>query len=50
MTGGRSIMELITRAKIILYVILVDFDHYYEEAKGYFQQAAAKGLVEMKLS
>jgi len=51
LTGGLSLMEKITRAKTKLYIVLVD-DHagvdVYSETKGYFQQAAEKGLVEMK--
>ena len=39
-------MELITRAKTKLYIVLVhDFLGYYSETKGYFQQAAEAGLV-----
>ena len=48
-TGGLRLMELITRAKTKLYILLED-DVYggYSETKGYFQQAAEEGLVEMK--
>ena len=46
-TGGLSIMELITRAKIHLSVIFVDSGPYYAETKKYFQQVADLGLVEM---
>ena len=46
-TVGDHIMELITRAKTNLSVILVGKDFEYEETKEYFQQAADKGLIEV---
>ena len=47
--GGGFLMEQITRAKTKLYFWLVDhgYGSYYSEAKGYFQQAAEEGLVEI---
>ena len=48
-TSGEFLLEMITRAKTMLYVLLVDNgDSLYSEAKGYFQQAAEQELVEMK--
>ena len=44
-------MEMITRAKTMLYVLLVDLgndDAVYSKIKGDFQQAAEQRLVEMK--
>ena len=41
------ILELITRARIHLCVILVRDDDDYASTKKYFQQAADLGLVEM---
>ena len=38
-------MEQITRAKTKLYILLVD--RGYSKTKGYFQQAAEEGLVEI---
>ena len=46
-TGGERIMELITRARTHLCVILVGGAKYRGETKRYFQQAADKGLAEM---
>ena len=46
-TVGDHIMELITRAKTNLSVILVGTNFKYEETKEYFQQAADHGLVEI---
>merc|ERR1711971_513517 len=54
-TVGGGLMELITRARTHLSVILVEepaedkkyFEHYSAESKKYFQQAADLGLVEM---
>ena len=40
-------MELITRARTHLSVILVEDWMYYAEIKKHFQQAAELGLVEM---
>ena len=43
-------MEMITRAKTMLYILLVDhflFISDYSVNKGYFQQAAEEGLVEI---
>ena len=45
-TTGWNIMELITRARIHLYIFLVG-GWYYAKTKEYFQQAADLGLVEM---
>ena len=45
-TNGAHIMELITRAKIQLAVLLVGGLYYYE-TKLQFHQAADLGLVEM---
>ena len=51
MTDGRRIMELITRARTHLSVLLVgsDFakDQVYAKTKKHFQEAAELGLVEM---
>ena len=46
-TSGRRIMELITRARTMLHIIFTH-DDALAETKGYFQQASAKGLVEIK--
>jgi len=51
--GGRVyLMEQITRAKNKLYILLLDDlvvgDSDYSKTKGYFQQAAEEGLVQMK--
>ena len=46
--GGSGLMERITRAKTKLFIVLVDPGYGYSETKGYFQQAAKEGLVEMK--
>ena len=48
-TVGDNIMELITRARTHLYVIMVDRRDriYYAETKKYFQQAAKLGLIDM---
>ena len=48
-TVGDNIMELITRARTHLYVIMVDRGDriYYAETKKYFQQAAKLGLIDM---
>ena len=45
-THGGSIMELITRAKIHLIVIIVDGCNY-GETRSFFLKAAEVGLVEM---
>jgi len=45
--GDIELMEAITRAKTILYILLVADDEHYSETKDYFQQAAEEGLVEM---
>ena len=45
-TNGENIMELITRAKTHLSVIIV-YGRLYAETKEYFQKAADLGLVEM---
>ena len=39
-------MEMITRAKILLAVIIVEVHSAYAETKGYLQQAADQGLIE----
>ena len=44
-TSGTRIMEVITRARTHLSVILVDGDAF-AETKEYFQQAADLGLVQ----
>ena len=46
-TGGERIMELITRARTHLAVILVGAIGFRGETDRYFQQAAEKGLAEM---
>ena len=49
MTSGQDVMELITRAKVELAVIIVDEgdpDDGYEKLKEVFHQAAQMGLVE----
>ena len=51
-TSGVFLMEMITRAKTMLCIFLVD-DHEedyddYSKTKGYMKQAAEQGLVEMK--
>ena len=46
-TAGERIMELITRAKTHLSVILVGSTKNRGETKRYFQQAADKRLIEM---
>ena len=43
--GAAFLMEMITRAKTMLYILLVDHD---SKTKGFFQQAAEQRLVEMK--
>ena len=44
---GNSIMEMITRAKNLLAVIIVEGRHnLYAKTKEYFQQAAEQGLIE----
>ena len=47
-SGGSCLLEMITRAKIHLAVVLVDcgLDNLYERTMEQFQHAAAKGLVE----
>ena len=44
---GRNIMELITRARTHLVVILVDDGKVYFKTKSHFQQAANEGLVDI---
>ena len=44
---GMHILELITRARIHLSVILVRDDDDYASTKKYFQQAANLGLIDM---
>ena len=46
-TCKASIMELITRARTHLSVILVEGSDHYAKHKEYFQQAADLGLIEM---
>ena len=49
-TSGHNIMELITRAKTHLIVILVEAEgisDWYEKTKKHFHEAADLGLVEM---
>ena len=46
--GAAFLMEMITRAKTMLYVLLVSGGYLYSKTKGYFEQAAEQGLVEMK--
>ena len=51
-TNGGNLMELITRAKTHLCVILVEGDqwdvaHHYAKTKADFQQATEQGLAEM---
>ena len=49
LTSGGQQMEQITRAKTKLYILLMDSGYDdYSEAKGFFQQAAEEGLVEIK--
>ena len=45
-TSGFSIMEMITRARTHLAVILVDDDEDYTKIKKHFQKAAREGLVD----
>ena len=50
-TYGAKIMEMITRAKTMLAVIIVDghgysHSHSYAKSKEYFQEAADQGLIE----
>ena len=47
-SGGFCLLEMITRARIHLAVVLVDcgLDNLYERTMEQFQHAAAKGLVE----
>ena len=47
-SGGSRLLEMITRARIHLAVVLVDccLDHLYERTMEQFQHATAKGLVE----
>ena len=47
-SGGSRLLEMITRARIHLAVVLVDcgLDNLYERTMEQFQHAAAKGLVE----
>ena len=40
-------MEMITRAKTKLYIVLVEDSYSYPKTKSYFQQAAKEGLVEI---
>ena len=52
-TGGNYILELITRGRTMLNILLVDYHNkhdndYYATIKEYFKQAAEQGLVEMK--
>ena len=42
-----NVMELITRAKILLAVILVDDGVCYTKTKKHIQDASDQGLVEM---
>ena len=44
-TDGKGIMELITRARTHLCIVLVG-DHYGGTIKKYFHQAAEMGLIE----
>ena len=46
-TSGANVMEVITRARTHLSIILMGEWLRYVETKGYFQQAADLGLVEM---
>ena len=46
-TDGTNVMELITRAKIHLAVILVDDGVCYTKTKKHIQDASDQGLVEM---
>ena len=46
-TEGANVMELITRAKILLAVILVDDGVCYTKTKKHIQDASDQGLVEM---
>ena len=46
-TDGSNLMEMITRAKTMLCILLVDDGYHYSDIKGYFQQAAEEGLVEI---
>ena len=45
-TSGRSVMELITRARTHLAVILVE-GMFAEKTKKHFQQAGEQGLVDI---
>ena len=45
-TSGFSIMEMITRARTHLAVILVDDDEDYTKIKKHFHMAAREGLVD----
>ena len=51
-TAGVNTLEMITRARTQLIIILVesdddDFKEYYKDYQKHFQDAAAKGLVEL---
>ena len=39
-------MEMITRAKTVLAVIIVDGDNEYAKSMEFFQKAADQGLIE----
>ena len=45
---GMHILELITRARTRLCIILMRDDDDYENTKKYFQQAADLGLIDME--
>ena len=45
-TSGGNLMEMITRAKTVLAVIIVDDRYHYATTQEYFQQAVDQGLVE----
>ena len=43
---GSSLMEMITRAKTLLAVIIVGDGPLYDDTKEYFQKATEQGLIE----
>ena len=52
MTIGANILEMMTRARTQLILILVEpdddtFKKYYKDYQNHFQDAAAKGLVDL---
>lgn len=47
-TGGRTIVEMMTRAQVRLCIVLVDDSEDYAKYKTYFKRAERKNLIRIQ--